>query len=172
VSINCSCYLTLGPQILPNTSACDLLDTDATCPPLLMRDFRNNQSKYYDMYLPACPLECDSIKYDTRMSSQNYPSKEVYEMFKKNVTMFNKYRNVYALNVSTYNEYKKYFFKINVFYESMEYTYVTLSPKLTLVELLATLGGSLGACLGFTLVTFFEILEILFYMIYILFFKN
>ena len=141
------------------------------CPPALMRDFRNNQSKYYDMYLPACPLECDSIRYDTRISSQSYPNKEEYEMFKKDAIMYNKYKNVYGLNVTTYNEYKKYFFKMNVFYDTMEYTFVTLSPKLTFVQLLATLSGSLGALLGFTLVTFFETLEILLYMIYILLFK-
>ena len=141
------------------------------CPPILMRDFRNNQSKYYDMYLPACPLECDSIRYDTRISSQSYPNKEEYEMFKKDAIMYNKYKNVYGLNVTTYNEYKKYFFKMNVFYDSMIYTYVTLSPKFTFVQLLSTLGGSLGALLGFTLVTFFETLEILLYMIYILLFK-
>ena len=167
VSINCSCYLTLGPQILPNKTACDMLDL---CPPVLIRDFRWNPNKYYDVYLPSCPLECDSIRYDTRISSQNYPSKEEYEIFKKDATMYSKYKNI--LNVTTYNEYKKYFFKMNVFYDSMEYTYVTLSPKLTFVQLLATLGGSLGALLGFTLVTVFETLEILFYMVYILLFKN
>ena len=100
--------------MLPNTTACDMLDH---CPPFLMRDFRNNQSKYYDMYLPACPLECDSIRYDTSIWSQSYPSKEEYEMFKKDAIMFNKYKNV--LNVTTYNEYKKYFFKMNVFYDTM-----------------------------------------------------
>ena len=71
------------------------------------------------MYLPACPLECDSIRYDTSIWSQSYPSKEEYELFKKDATMFNNYKNVYGLNVTTYNEYKKYFFKMNVFYDTM-----------------------------------------------------
>ena len=168
MSIDCSFYLTLGPQMLPNTTACDMLDP---FPPVLMRDFHKNQSKYYDMYLPTCPLECDSIRFDdARISSQNYPSKEEYELFKKDAIMYNKYKNV--LNVSTFNEYKKYFFKLNAFYDSMEYNYVTLSPKLTFIQLLATLGDSLGALLGFTLFTFFEIFEIFLYMIYILLVKN
>ena len=135
-------------------------------------DYQYNQDKYYAKYLPGCPLECYSIRYKTRQSSQNYPSREEYELFKKNVTLFNYYTTVYGLNVTTYSEYKKYFFKLNVFYDSLEYTYVTLSPKTTLVGLLANLGGSIGALLGFTLFTFFEALEMLAYIVYILLFKN
>ena len=169
VSIECNCFLTLGPQMFANTSACDIQNP---CPPTLIRDFRRNQSKYYDKYLPGCPLECDSIRIDTRISSQNYPSKEEYDLFKKNAQMVNEYTNVKQLNVTTYSEYKKYFFKLNVFYNSMEYTSVTLTPKITLVGLLSSLGGSLGALLGFTLFTFFELVEIFLHVIYILIFHK
>ena len=107
------------------------------------------------------------------MSSQNYPSREEYDLFKKkNAQMVNEYTNVKKLNVTTYSEYKKYFFKLNVFYNSMEYTYVTLTPKITLVGLLSSLGGSLGALLGFTLFTFFELVEIFLHVIYILIFHK
>jgi hypothetical protein len=135
-------------------------------------DYHQNPDKYFLKYSPICPLECDSIRYDTRMSSQNYPSKEEYDLFKKNAQMVNEYTNVKQLNVTTYSEYKKYFFKLNVFYNSMEYTYVTLTPKITLVGLLSSLGGSLGALLGFTLFTFFEVLEMLLNVIYILIFHK
>ena len=135
-------------------------------------DYQQNPDKYFHKYSPGCPLECDSIRYDTRISSQNYPSKEEYDLFKKNAQMVYEYTNTKKLNVTTYSEYKKYFFKLNVFYNSMEYTYVTLSPKITLVGLLSSLGGSLGALLGFTLFTFFEVMEILLNIIYILIFHK
>ena len=131
-------------------------------------EYEYNQSTYIDKYLPGCPLECDSIQYGTRISSQNYPSKEQYELFKNNASLVNYYTKNLNLNVTTYTEYKKYFYKLNIFYDSMEYTYVTLSPAVTVVGLLSNLGGSIGALLGFTLFTFFETIEILLRIIYIL----
>jgi len=125
--------------------------------------YYSNASEFSSRYLPHCPLECNSIQYDTRISSQNYPSREEYELFKQE----NKSK---TFDVSSYTAYKKYFFKINVFYESMDYTYVSLSPKTTLVGLLSNLGGSIGALLGFTLFTFFEVLEILVHIILIIIF--
>ena len=74
--------------------------------------------------------------------------------------------------MTTYTEYKKYFYKLNIFYDTMEYTYVTISPKTTLVGLLSNLGGSIGVLLGFTLFTFFEAFEILIHLIYILIFHK
>jgi len=133
--------------------------------------FQSNQNEYYSKYIPGCPLECDSIQYDTRISSQNYPSKEQYDLFKQDTTLYSSYTSQ-GLNMTTYSEYKKYYFKINVFYDSMEYTYVTLSPKTTLVGLLSNLGGSIGALLGFTLFTFFEALEILMHIIVIFLFRK
>ena len=127
-------------------------------------DYERNPTKYLVQYLPGCPLECDSIQYNTRLSSQNYPSRGTYELFKQSSTN--------GIDVSSYTAFKKHFFKINVFYETLAYTYVTLSPKTTLVALLSNLGGSMGALLGFTLFTFFEALEILIQVVYILIFHK
>ena len=131
-------------------------------------DYQYNQPAYYARWSPRCPLECDKIKYVTRISSQNYPSKEDYELFKDDPTIVDFYTNNLTLDVTSYNEYKKYFFKLNVFYDSMEYTYVTLTPKLTVVILLSNLGGSIGALLGFTLYSFFEAFEIILHIIIVL----
>jgi len=135
-------------------------------------DYQYSQDKYYEKYLPNCPLECESIRYKTRKSSQNFPSREEYNLFKKNATAYNYYKAAFGLNVTSYEEYRKYFFKLNIFYDTMDYTYVTISPKTTFFGLLANLGGSIGALLGFTLFTFFEALEIVLSIIYILIFKN
>ena len=169
----CGCYWTIGPIMFNGTVVYPPCEPSDPCHIWYGRDFMKNQTKYFLKYSPGCPLECDSIRYDTRISSQNYPSKEEYDLFKKkNAKMVNEYTNVKQLNVTTYSEYKKYFFKLNVFYNSMEYTYVTLTPKITLVGLLSSLGGSLGALLGFTLFTFFELLEILLHVIYILIYHD
>ena len=137
----------------------------------MLNDYQYNQPVYYARWSSRCPLECQSIKYDTRISSQNYPSREQYELFKENKNLVKNYTNL-NLNVTTYTEYKKYFYKLNIFYDSMEYTYVTLSPAITVGSLLSNLGGSMGALLGFTLFTFFEAIEILIQIIYILIFRN
>jgi len=135
-------------------------------------DYQYNQPVYYARWTSLCPLECDKINYGTRISSQNYPSREQFELFQNNATLVDHYTNDLKLDVSTYTEYKKYFYKLNIFYDSNEYTYVTLSPAVTVVSLLSNLGGSLGALLGFTLYTFLEGLEILFHIFHILFFHK
>ena len=170
LAYSCGCYWAIGPPILNSTGipypACPPSDICQTNQAI---NYQQNQSVYISKYSPSCPLECDSIQYDTRISSQNYPSKEQYDLFKQDAIIYN-YHTSQGLNMTTYSEYKKYYFKINVFYESMDYTYVILSPKITLVDLLSNLGGSIGVLLGFSLFTFFEAIEILLNVIYILIF--
>jgi len=169
IQLTCNCYWSIQPPILNGTPACEVSDK---CRLTKTIDYQNNQSSYYQTYSAECPLECNKIKYSTRVSSQNYPSREQYELFKENTTLVHYYTNDLNLDVSSYTSYRKYFFKLNIFYDSMEYTYVTLSPKITLVGLLLNLGGSIGLCVGFSLFTFFEALEIFVRVFYILIFKN
>ena len=165
MSIDCNCYWTIGPQMF-NYSACSFNDH---CHTSWAIKYYSNASDFFFKYLPNCPLECDSIQYETRLSSQNYPSKEEYNLSKQDTTFYNSYTRQ-GLNMTTYSEFKKYYFKINVFYDSMDYVYVSLSPKTTLIGLLSNLGGSIGALLGFTLFTFFEALEMLIHIILIIIF--
>ena len=168
MQLNCRCYWTSLPPVLNGYPPCNFSNE---CRGDMIIVFQNNQSKFFDMFVSECPLECDQMKFNTQMSSQAYPSREMYELFKKTSTDYDIYTNDLNLNVSSYSEYKKYFFKINVFYESMDYTLVTLSPKLTLINLLSNLGGTIGAFLGFTLFTFLEAFEMFIQIIYILIFK-
>ena len=147
-----------------NYSACSYKDNSIICSNYWINSYFFNRKEL--QYLPYCPLECNSIQYETQISSQSYPSREEYELFKKSIN------NKNGLDTSSYTAFKKYFFKINVFYNSMEYTFVTLSPKTTIVGLLSKLGGTIGALLGFTFFTFFEALEMLIHIIYILIFFN
>ena len=50
--------------------------------------------------------------------------------------------------------------KLNIFYDSLEYEYITEKPKMNLVDLLANIGGTLGLCLGISVLSFIEIFEI------------
>ena len=51
--------------------------------------------------------------------------------------------------------------KVNLYYDSLSYELSTESPKMTLADLLASIGGNLGLFMGMSLMSFSEILEVL-----------
>lgn len=62
---------------------------------------------------------------------------------------------------------KKTVLMINVFYEQMFYYETTEEPRLTLELLIATIGGHFGLFLGVTILSFVELVEIIFNLIYL-----
>ena len=51
--------------------------------------------------------------------------------------------------------------KVNLYYDSLSYELSTESPKMNLVDLLASIGGNLGLFMGMSLMSFSEILEVI-----------
>ncbi len=58
------------------------------------------------------------------------------------------------------------------FFESLEYTYITQIPKTTLYDFISSIGGSLSLFVGLSFVSFFEIIEIIIEVTFILFQKT
>ncbi|KAI6215947.1 Na+ channel, amiloride-sensitive family and Degenerin family-containing protein [Aphelenchoides besseyi] len=53
---------------------------------------------------------------------------------------------------------------IEIFYEQLNYETLKETPGYTLVNLFSDLGGNIGLCIGFSLITFAEVVELLFEM--------
>jgi len=66
----------------------------------------------------------------------------------------------------------EYCFDIKVIYPSLEYTEITELPKITLLDLLTSIGGSLGMFISLSVFTYLEIIEILCLSLYAIFFKK
>ena len=119
-----------------------------------------------------CPLECESVTYNVQTSSLDYPSREEYNLFKSDQEEFNATQSKYEIDLSSYDLYREYFYKINIFYATTEYTFISESPQMTLTGLLSNLGGSLGMFLGFSVFSILEIFELLFKVGYCVIFKK
>jgi hypothetical protein len=116
-----------------------------------------------------CPLECDSVKYEYSLSGMTFPSQIFYDKLKGDVNYLNSTESsFYGIDLSSIENYRKYFLMINVFCPYLEYTEITESPKFTLIDLISQAGGSLGMFCSFSLFHFIEIVEILIITFYIM----
>ena len=102
----------------------------------------------------------------------SYPSQSFYDKFKSDAKFLSYLESSFGINLSSLENFKKYFLMINVFYPYLEYTEITQSPKFSLVDLISQTGGSLGMFCSFSLFHFIEIVEILIITVYVLFKNN
>ena len=74
-------------------------------------------------------------------------------------------------NSFTFDEIKKSFLIINVFYPHLEYTEISLEPKTSVIGLISNLGGALGIFLGLSIFNFVELIECVLLIIRVLILK-
>jgi len=91
---------------------------------------------------PLCPLECDTIKYETSISFTKFSEKEFLAL--------------YEINGSVDN-----LVSIEIYYDNLEYTSISQLPKMNTFDLIASIGGNLGLFIGISFLSFAEIIEIL-----------
>ena len=109
--------------------------------------------------LKDCPLECESITFDLQLSSLEYPSIQFFNAFLNDTSSF---QTQNSLDLSSYEKFKECFLAVNIFYPFLQYNKITIAPKLSVIDLISQIGGSLGMFLGFSLFHFVEVGEILF----------
>lgn len=114
----------------------------------------------------SCPLECEQVFYDLSISTLTNPSLKEYSSLSE--TEREHYEKLTNMSVPfTYDLFKSLWAGVYVYYPSLDYTLIVESPKLTLIELLAEIGGSLGLFVSFSVFSLFEFIELL-----VLFLKN
>ena len=98
---------------------------------------------------PLCPLECDTIKYETSISFTKFSE--------------NEFLALYEINGSVDN-----LVSIEIYYEHLEYTRISQLPKMDLSDLISNIGSNLSLFIGISFLSFAEIIEILIEIIIIL----
>ncbi len=108
-----------------------------------------------------CPLECDSITYDLSTSTANYPTRVYSKLLKKQqkITKYFKDEEV------TFEKLKESLLALDINYAELKYTYISESKSKTIIDLIASIGGTIGLFLGTSLLSAVEILEHLYEMI-------
>lgn len=71
------------------------------------------------------------------------------------------------MDAPTISSLKNTILMVNVYFEQMFYYETLEEPKVKLDTLIATIGGHFGLFLGVTILTFVELVEIIFNLIYI-----
>ena len=84
-----------------------------------------------------CPLECDSIQYDLTASSLILPFQANYE------------------------EKRLQYINFFVFYSQLDYTLIQENPAMSLANLIANIGGTMGVIISVSFFTLLEIAELL-----------
>ena len=150
---NCKCYDLRYPRLFDFSRSCD---SDAyNCSTIIEKQFRAN--KIDSECRALCPLECSSVKYDLTVSTLSYPSVNTYNFYKD------------KLGNESYEEVKSKSVELNVYYSELGYTLITQTPKTSVIDLLSSIGGTLGLYIGISLLSFVEIVEALIEFLFIYF---
>jgi hypothetical protein len=115
--------------------------------------------------LSSCPLECNQNLYKTSASSGQFNQNSPLPLakIKSNPSLASDF-TTRLINSATS---KESFVNVNIFYDRLFYTQSIESPKMDLVSLLASFGGSLGLFLGVNVFSIFEIVQLIMEIFYI-----
>ena len=108
---------------------------------------------------PQCPLECKSQKFDLTISSYNYPT----PAYANQLVNYSNILDRFVTNVSevTYDYLKEHILAVDIFYGDMKYLSIEELEKMSFIDLISGVGGTLGLFIGMSFLSFFEIIDVL-----------
>jgi len=110
-----------------------------------------------------CPLECGSMNYVINSFSEPIA-------LSGNISL-NAKSKIDSDYFNTYEELKKNYFALRIYYNELKYKLISEEPKTETFGFASNIGGILGLFLGISFLSFIEIFEIIFEIIFILFNK-
>ena len=154
----CKCYFLEFFQ-LNNTRPCLSL-SEIECANKYYEQF--NEKDIVNLCQKQCPLECDSQKYDYTISTSGYPSDGYLNVLKTLDTVKGHYNKDFPL---TDDQLKRDVLSVNVYFNDFLYVETTHARKMTEIDLLANIGGTLGLCIGLSLTSVVQVFEMAFEML-------
>ena len=103
-----------------------------------------------------CPLECESEFYSLTTSSLDYPTRVYAEMLASQTPILNRFKN----KRPTYGQLKRSIVSVNINYNRLGYTQIRESQTMTKIDLAKNVAGAMGLFLGFSFLSFFELVEL------------
>ncbi|CAD5121661.1 DgyrCDS10151 [Dimorphilus gyrociliatus] len=130
---------------------------------------RNVERDYLDGKLnctrsDVCPPKCHNIYYKTTLSGTQWPSIGHEETVAWNVALWDqaalvKFKRMNNLEKNQYMS--KNAMEFEIFLQSMKYQVIETTPAYTPIDLLSDLGGQIGLWMGLSIITVFEIGEVI-----------
>ena len=151
----CKCY---NPLFLPTYLNKPCLGNDSFKCLIYVRE-NYFEGKYNDECERLCPLECDRILFTYTISNTGSMSKKYFEEnYLNHSVITSKYPNK---NV-TFDEIKEDIVNLRIYLDALLYTDIKEMESQTVLDLISNVGGTLGLFIGISLLSFIEILEIVF----------
>ena len=110
----------------------------------------------HDECQSKCPLECHQQTFETTRSYYRYPTDSDTQRIGADPRMIARFANQ-----TDFQDLAKNILKFSVHYATGTYMLVEEEPKMSLDELIGLIGGHLHLFLGMSLLSFFELFEIL-----------
>ena len=104
-----------------------------------------------------CPLECNRTEIRTSVSMLSLSGYLYMDYINKNANLFSDFNSTSIDDLKA----KESITKINIYYDSLTYEKSNESAKLTWIDLVSTIGGSLSLFMGISIFSFFELIELL-----------
>jgi hypothetical protein len=154
----CGCYDITIPMTPKNmvtyiASACTN-GTQIGCLNAREQIFYSNSSLFGACY-QNCPLECEQIEYDLKVTTSTYPTEWYGALLAQDSGFnavvnryFNSYGKVNITYAGNYTELKNAVAKINVYYDDLSFSQIDESPAMTFDVFLGLVGGNLALFLG------------------------
>jgi hypothetical protein len=157
----CGCFYLYYDKIDSSTKPC-AEDSDITCTKSF---FAKVISGIKDIDCRSeCPPECSKVSYDFYSSSSDFPSQKHYELLVKKSSV-NSTITGDGIQVN-YEEVKKRIVSVSIYFKELSYTKISESPKTSAVDLIASIGGTFGLCLGLSILSFIEIIHLFIILVY------
>ena len=151
---NCSCTDGRCLSLFSNESVC-LTDEQFKCQlNYYWSYFVGNKNVCYESDI--CRLECNQTKYEISLSSLKLNG-EYYALqilFNQNLA------NDFVTQQITSEVGANSFIRLKIYYDTLNYDLTEEKPKMSVVDLLASIGGNLGLFLGVSIFSLCELLEI------------
>ena len=159
----CSCVDSYFSSYL-NIRACTTLN-DSTC------TYNTNQKIYnegiYQKLIDKCPLECTQSSYKFTTSISDFPSDSYADWLLSDSKIVTRLQNLYG--ASSVDLIKKSMVWITVYFDETKYTLISELPSQTAVDLMGSIGGTLGLYIGISFLSFIELVEIILQIAFIVY---
>jgi hypothetical protein len=113
-----------------------------------------------------CPVECKKIIFTKTLTTNDFPTRSYADLLKKNPKVISQFPP--GTNI-TYDLLRENFLVVRVFYDSLTFTQITESEKISPFNFLSIIGGTASLFLGISLLSIVEIIEIVIEVLILMF---
>lgn len=118
----------------------------------------------YKFCFPFCPLQCNKTEYRTTLASVKLYGESFVDYINDNPNLRSDFPSTQIIDAS---QARESFIRLNIYYDSLSYTYSSETSKMDIVSLISFIGGTLSLFLGVNMFSISELIEVLIELILI-----